>query len=205
MQESIKKKELFFINLLNNLAKNEWSANLIKETEKLSNFPENYHRLLFPNDLAQLALEFEEWLDAKLLVELTKITRPEKIREQIALGLTTRIIDLVPKNVILQLNSFFLLPNNIPAGSKAAFASCNSIWRYAGDQATDFNFYSKRGLLLSVYLSARTYYLADNSENHQQTRIFIKKSLDNIISLASFKKYLRLPKAEDIPVLRLFS
>jgi ubiquinone biosynthesis protein COQ9 len=199
------KKNALFKSISKLLDSMHWSITLIKEAEKQNKLDTNYHKLLFPGGLAQLVQEFENWLDTEMLDALNKLEKPKKIRGQIAITLETRIINLVPKNVILKNSSFFLIPSNILAGSESACQTCDLIWKYAGDKSTDFNYYTKRGLLLPVYLSAKAFYVADNSKNHEKTKEFIKNALDNIINIASFKNRVNLPKMEDIPILRLFS
>ena len=97
------------------------------------------------------------------------------------------------------------MPTNIISGTEVACRSCDIIWKYAGDKSSDFNYYTKRGLLLSVYAAAQVFYFGDNSENHKDTKDFIKNALDNIINIASFKNNIKMPKIEDIPIARLFS
>lgn len=199
------KKNALFKSISKLLDSMHWSITLINEAEKQNKLDTNYHKLLFPGGLEQLVPKFENWLDTEMLDALNKLEKPKKIREQIALALETRIINLVPKNVILKNSSFFLIPSNILAGSESACQTCDLIWKYAGDKSTDFNYYTKRGLLLPVYLSAKAFYVADNSKDHEKTKEFIKNALDNIINIASFKNRVNLPKMEDIPILRLFS
>jgi ubiquinone biosynthesis protein COQ9 len=57
---------------------------------------------------------------------------------------------------------------------------------------------------MPVYLSAKTFYVADNSKDHEKTKKFIKNALDNIINIASFKNHVNSLKMDDIPILRLF-
>lgn len=199
------KKNALFNSISKLLNSMHWSITLINEAEKQNKLDTNYHKLLFPGGIVQVVQEFENWLDTEMLGTLNKLEKPKKIREQIALALETRIINLVPKNVILKNSSFFLVPSNILAGNESACQTCDLIWKYAGDKSTDFNYYTKRGLLLPVYLSAKAFYVADNSKDHEKTKEFIKNALDNIINIASFKNRVNLPKMEDIPILRLFS
>ena len=205
MNNQYAKKNLMFKEITKLLDSMNWSDELIKVAEANCNFAINYHKLLFPNGVTNIVQEFENWLDTEMLTMLDKLAKPKKIREQIALALETRIINQVPKNVILKNNSFFLIPTNLLAGNKSAYQTCDLIWKYAGDKSTDYNYYTKRGLLLPVYLSAKMFYIADNSKNHEKTKEFIKNALDNIINIASFKNRIKLPKLEDIPILRLFS
>ena len=103
------KKIALFKKLCNLLDSMQWSIEMINEAEKQSKLDANYHKLLFPNGQTQLVQEFENWLDTEMLNALEKIEKPKKIREQIALALETRIINLVSKNVILKNSSFLLL------------------------------------------------------------------------------------------------
>ena len=199
-----RKEKLFrrFVKLLEDYM---WSPELIQKAEQLCGFSVGYHCILFTNGHAGMLKEFENWQDDQMLSILSKKAKPAKIRAQIALALEVRIMQTVPKHVAMNNSAFFLIPTNILAGNEAACHTCDLIWKYAGDKSTDFNYYTKRGLLLPVYLSARAFYFADNSENHVETTEFIKNALDNIINIASFKHRLNLPKLEDIPILRLFS
>jgi ubiquinone biosynthesis protein COQ9 len=198
------RKIFLFAEICKLLDQENWSTEIALQAEKKCNLDRNYHKLLFPGGLSQMVQEFENWLDTKMLDSLSKIDRPKKIREQIALAIETRIINIVPKNIVLHNSSFFLIPTNILAGSESSCQTCDLIWKYAGDKSTDYNYYTKRGLLLPVYISAKAFYIADNSKDHEKTKEFIKNALDNIINIASFKNRVKMPKMEDIPIVRLF-
>ena len=194
-----------FKELARLLETDSWSDELIYKAETNCNFITGYHHIIFTDGKTQMLQEFESWQDEIMIDMLKKIEKPKKIREQIALALEIRIMQVVSKNVALNNSAFFMIPTNILAGNESACHTCDLIWKYAGDKSTDFNYYTKRGLLLPVYLSTRTFYFADDSKNHQATREFIKNALDNIINIASFKNRINLPRMEDIPILRLFS
>lgn len=195
----------FFKALAIALENTEWSNELVSSIETNCGFNIGHHHILFPGGQTEILLMFEQWQDELMINQLKKVKKPQKIREQIALALEIRLMNVTSKNVALNNSAFFIIPTNILAGNEAACHTCDLIWKYAGDKSTDFNYYTKRGLLLPVYLSARTFYFADNSENHRDTKQFIKNALDNIIKIASFKSKINLPKIEDIPILRLFS
>ena len=144
--------------MLNN---NAWSKDLINNAENNCKFSHEYHYILFPDGDLQILQEFESWLDDHMLSALNKIERPKKIRDQIALALETRIIDLITKDAAISISAYHILPQNICAANESAFKTCDVIWKYAGDKSTDFNYYSKRGLLFPVYLSAKAFYFAD--------------------------------------------
>ena len=128
-----------------------------------------------------------------------------KTREKIAKALEIRIMGIVPKAAILEQNALFLIPSNILSGAKCYSKTCDLIWRYAGDKSEDFNYYTKRGLLLCVYTSSRLFYLSDNSKDFIKTKEFIATSLERIINIAKIKDKVKLPSIEDVPILRLMS
>ena len=195
----------FFKALAIALESNSWSNKLISLVEINCGFSINYHHILFSGGKTEILLMFEQWQDELMVEQLKKVKRPQKIRDQIALALEIRLMHITSKNIALNNSAFFIIPTNMFIGSKAAYDTCHLIWKYAGDKSTDFNYYTKRGLMLYVYLSTRTFYFADNSVNYQDTKEFIKNVLNNIIKITTLKNKINLPQIKDIPILRFFS
>ncbi len=195
----------FFNQLSFLISTAQWNKNLYKEIETKCNFPQNYHYILFPGGGSQIIEEFESWQDQKMLELLLTEDQNLKIREKIAKALEIRIMGIVPKAAILEQNALFLIPGNILSGAKCYSKTCDLIWRYAGDKSEDFNYYSKRGLLLCVYTSSRLFYLSDNSKDFIKTKKFIATSIEKIINIAKIKDKIKLPSVEDVPILRLMS
>ncbi|OZG31756.1 ubiquinone biosynthesis protein [Rickettsia endosymbiont of Culicoides newsteadi] len=114
-------------------------------------------------------------------------------------------VSYIAKLVHLRNRSYFAVPSNSIFATKTAFRTCDLIWRYAGDKSIDYNYYTKRGLLLSVYITSILYYIQDESEDNIDTDKYITKSLSNIITISSkCKNMLKLPNPVDIPIIRLF-
>ena len=195
----------FFKELRKLLETLSWSEDLISIAESNIGLDTVYIYIIFPSGLQQIVAAFEKWLDKQMLEQLSVLDKPKKIRDQIALALEIRILGVMSKKVGLRCCGYYLIPTNIVAGTEAACHSCDIIWKYAGDKSSDYNYYTKRGLLLGVYGAARAFYLGDNSADHKDTKAFIKNALDNIINIASFKNNIKMPKMEDIPIFRLFS
>lgn len=187
------------------LQNNSWSNETIITAFKNINIDLGYQFILFPNGLSEVVISFENYLDNKMNEQLKLLPQTLKIREKIARALELRIIDLSHQNIVKNTAAFFLLPLNIPNGLKSAWNTSDLIWKFAGDNSVDYNYYSKRVLLCGAYAASSTFYLSDNSDNYINTREFIKNALDNIINIASLKNKITLPKKEDIPILRLFS
>jgi ubiquinone biosynthesis protein COQ9 len=63
------------------------------------------------------------------------------------------------------------------------YRTVDAIWRVAGDQATDFNFYTKRGLLAAVLASTTLFWLDDASEGHAETWGFLDRRIAGIMKI----------------------
>lgn len=201
-------RQQFIEEMLRRLETTNYSIELLSSVNEACGFEKNYYHLLFDGKELEVANFIEQHHDEMMLERLGKGVKINKIREKIATALILRIIDIVKKPVALRQSAFFLMPQNTLAGMENACRTCDVIWRYAGDQSTDFNYYTKRGLLLPVYLSAKTFYFADKSADHEDTKQFIRNALDNIVNIASLKSRINpkaaIPKPEDIPILRMF-
>ena len=118
-------------------------------------------------------------------------TTPLSTTKKISLATSTRL-RVLDKNLLAKILQYYLYPSKHFNGVKLAFKTCDCIWGYAGDKSTNYNFYTKRILLLSVLLPSLLYYLGDNSIDHTDTDYFIDSSLEKIVKIASIKKQIKI-------------
>ncbi|MFK7866791.1 MAG: COQ9 family protein [Alphaproteobacteria bacterium] len=71
------------------------------------------------------------------------------------------------------------------------FEQADHIWREFGDKSLDFNYYSKRGLLSLVLSSSLLVYLYDESDDLSDTRAFLARRIDNVLSIPKIKQAAR--------------
>jgi ubiquinone biosynthesis protein COQ9 len=67
------------------------------------------------------------------------------------------------------------------------YRTVDAIWRAAGDTSTDFNFYTKRGLLAAVYGATVLYWLDDRSENCSATWAFLDRRIADVMQVPQLK------------------
>ncbi len=75
------------------------------------------------------------------------------------------------------------LPQHAPAAMGALYRSVDAMWRAAGDTATDYNFYTKRGLLAGVYASTLLYWLDDASDDGAATWAFLDRRIADVMKV----------------------
>jgi len=79
------------------------------------------------------------------------------------------------------------LPQNLARAARLGWRTVDTIWRAAGDVATDYNHYTKRTILLGVYGATMTVLLDDDSEGQADTRAFLARRIDGIMAFEKAK------------------
>ena len=94
-------------------------------------------------------------------------------------------------------------PWNIPASTRLAWRSADVMWRLAGDTATDYNHYTKRAILGSIYAATLAVLADDKSEDRAETRAFLARRIDGIMRFEKAKAKFIKPSVESFSVTRL--
>jgi ubiquinone biosynthesis protein COQ9 len=144
---------------------------------------------LFPGGVADLVACFSADTDAKMRARLAQVDMAAlKIRMRIALAVKTRIAILRPhKEAARRAAAYLSLPPHAPLAAKLLYHTVDAIWRAAGDTATDFNFYTKRGILAGVYSSTLLRWFNDNSEDEGPTDAFLAARIENVMQFERLK------------------
>ncbi len=126
-----------------------------------------------PRDLAALLAARHDRRALETLADIDPATL--KVRERIRRGVLARCDGaLEDEAAVRRWAGFLSLPANVPLGLRLAWASADSLWRWAGDTATDENHYSKRALLAEILISTLAIRLASGANaaaDHLASRI----------------------------------
>ncbi len=79
------------------------------------------------------------------------------------------------------------LPQHLAKATRLGWRTVDTIWRAAGDVATDYNHYTKRTILLGVYAATITVFLDDESDRLTETRAFLARRIDGIMRFEKAK------------------
>jgi ubiquinone biosynthesis protein COQ9 len=159
-----------------------------------------YWGILFP-DISSVVEFFARSEDRRMLVEIQKLGEIDGVRNKISKALFARIVNISGGTKMLKRLEEFYFGIHAPLAAQNIWQTADIIWLFAGDKSTDFNYYTKRTLLLGVYIAVVRKYMVDAEDIEQ----YISDSLDIVVQFGNFKKHLQLPKIEDIPILRMFS
>jgi len=166
-----------------------WSEAAIGNAAAELGVPAERARLAFPGGKAAM---IDAWFDS-VDVAMLEAFPPEriaamKIRERIGALVMFRLERLLPEREALRRALAILAaPVNAPAAARLAWRSADRIWRLAGDNATDFNHYSKRAILIGVYGATSLIFLDDESEDLADTRAFLDRRIGNVMEFEKVK------------------
>jgi ubiquinone biosynthesis protein COQ9 len=139
-----------------------WTSRLVAAAAREAGLSAEEGQILLPEGPRDLAALLSRRHDRAALAALAKLD-PEslKIRQRIRQGVLARCdAAMVDEPALRSWTGFLSLPPNIPLALRLVWASADTIWRWAGDTATDENHYSKRALLAEVLTSTLAVRLA---------------------------------------------
>jgi ubiquinone biosynthesis protein COQ9 len=111
-----------------------------------------------------------------------------KIRDRIRLALRSRFEAAGPdREAVRRALAVLAQPQHAGSAARSLWRTADTMWRAAGDTATDFNHYSKRAILGAVYSASLLYWLDDDSEDHEATWAFIDRRIDGIMAFEKTK------------------
>lgn len=87
------------------------------------------------------------------------------------------------------------MPHNAPRALRLGWASADKMWRLAGDTASDYNHYTKRAILGSIYAATLAVFAHDESEGQAETQAFLDRRIEGVMKFEKAKA--RLLKGDD--------
>lgn len=125
-----------------------------------------------------------------------KVT-PLKIRERIRTLVQFRLDAIAgQKEALRRALTIMAMPQNAARALKLGWNSADAMWRLAGDTATDYNHYTKRLTLGSIYAATLAVYVNDKSDDHAETRAFLVRRIEGIMKFEKAKAGLLRPREE---------
>ena len=144
---------------------------------------------LFPEGPLSLIEYFSSSIDQAMEEKLAALDLPKlKVRNRIKAAVLTRLALLAPhKEAARRAAALMTLPMHAGLAARMMYRTVDAMWRAAGDTSTDFNFYSKRGILAGVYGSTLVRWFNDTGEDEKATQAFLDARIENVMQFEKFK------------------
>ena len=138
---------------------------------------------LFPGGSGEMVEVFNQIADRRMLEALeARDLAGMKVRERIATAIRLRLEQNVAHREAIRLGlSVLAMPQNAALAARCLYRTVNAIWYAAGDRSTDYNFYTKRGLLAGVYGSTVLYWLNDRSDGFADSWDFLDRRIADVM------------------------
>ena len=174
------------------LAITGWQESVLVAACLEAGLDDDMRSLVFPEGVKSLLLVFFAAQDTAMLAALAG-RNPDamKIRERIYEGVAARVgVDNGERAVVRAAMAWLALADKGVA-AQLLFQTAHVLWRWAGDSATDYNYYSKRLILSGVIASTMTFWLNDESPDSADSLSFLRRRIDNVMQFEKRKAQAR--------------
>jgi len=166
-----------------------WSDKALATAAAELGVPSERARLAYKEGAVQM---IDAWFDAidKATLDAFPPERIEgmKVRERIRALILFRFEAARPhREALRRAIAALAMPQNAASAASLAWRAADRIWRIAGDEATDFNHYSKRAMLIGVYASTTLVFLDDEAEDLADTQAFLDRRIDDVMRIEKAK------------------
>jgi len=178
-------RDKIILTALPQVAFDGWVWETIEQAAQESGYERSMAKAVFPDRIKDVLDGFADLADREMMAALAD-TKVEdlRIRDRIREALLARYAWLGPhKEALRQSVQFWMVPTRKPRAVKIVWRSADCIWSWAGDTATDYNRYTKRGLLSGILVSTTLVWLNDDSEHMDNTKAFLDRRIENVMQL----------------------
>ncbi len=188
-----------------NAAFDGWSPRALETAASQAGVDADIARIAFPGGAVEMIDAWFAHVDALMADALPpEVLATMKVREKITALVEARLAAVADQRESLRRALAILaMPQNIAHAAKLGWRSVDLIWRAAGDTATDYNHYTKRGILMAVYTATITVFLDDESEGWADTKAFLARRIGGIMRFEKAKAGFA-QRTENLPSLSRF-
>ena len=146
-------------------------------------------RLAYPGGAMDMIAGWIAWVDARMAEEFdAEVLAQMPIRERIRALVWFRLETVSGlEEALRRALAIEAMPQNLARTAKLGWSSADAMWRLAGDTATDYNHYTKRAILASIYAATLAVFVGDESEGKADTRAFLDRRIEGVMKFEKAK------------------
>ncbi len=160
-----------------------WRWDMIERVSADCGYSGAMGRCVFPSGIRDVLDGFADLVDREMLRALAGVNPKDlRIRDRIHACIMARYEWLNPhKEAVRQSIQYWMFPTRKLQAGKIVWRTADVMWRWAGDQSSDYNHYSKRALLSGVLVSTTLAWFNDVDEDLSNTRAFLDRRIENVM------------------------
>jgi len=181
-EETIALRDALIDAALAHVAFDGWSNATLRHAAADAGLDTGTAMRAFPGGSRDMVSHFSALSDRRMLGTLQSMDLPSMgVTDRVRAAVRVRLEQAEPhREAVGRTLAFLALPQNALLGTKLLHRTVDAIWHAAGDTATDWNWYSKRGLLAGVLSATVLYWLNDRSEERADTWAFLDRRLADV-------------------------
>ncbi len=190
--QDIKVKDEILLATLPNVIFDGWTDGAVESGAIDAGYDAAMAVRAFPYGIGDVLAHFADYINR----EMSKRLEEEDL-ENVSVGLrlekAMRIrleIEGPYQEAVRKAMSYYALPSNAPQGVQTVWKAVDEMWWACGDESVDFNYYTKRASLAAVYSATMVYWLSDESEGFEETILFYRRRLIDVINAVKTRKKL---------------
>jgi len=178
-------KDRILLNALENVPFDGWAWPVIEQAAVEEGFEMSMAIAVFPERMEDVMLHFSRWADDQMLNVLNERDfSGARVRDKIEQAVICRLEILNPhKESVRKAAAFWVGPSKSIQAGKSIWKTADTIWQWAGDKSKDYNYYTKRSLLMGVLSTTMLRWLNDNDENFVATKEFLNRRINNVLTV----------------------
>jgi ubiquinone biosynthesis protein COQ9 len=186
-------RDKILLATLAHVAFDGWTETALKAGVKDAGFKPDMTGRAFPGGVRELVEHFADWTDRRMAAALAKKDLAAmKVRERVAAAVRARLQTLAPhREAVRRLLAYLALPGRGALASRLAWRAADAVWDAVGDRSADFNYYTKRALLVPVYMTTLLYWLGDESDDFAATWGYLDRRIADVMKIPALAKPVR--------------
>ena len=167
--------------LLPNVPFDGWTYRALRRGLASIGVPEEEAELLFPGGAADMIEAFCDWADRRMEGAAREKLGETRLSQRVRALVVLRLAQNRPyKEAVRRAVAMLALPRHLRLGALCTARTIDAIWYAAGDQATDFSWYTKRAILTGAYSTTLLFWLRDGTEDDAATLGFLDRRMAEI-------------------------
>ena len=178
-------RDRILVAALAHVAFDGWTQRTLKAGVKDAGMSPDMALRAFAGGIPDLVDHWADWADRRMLDDLAaQDLAAMRIRDRITAAVKARLQGMDPHpEAARRLFAYLALPPNAPLAARLTWRTVDVMWYAAGDDSSDFNYYTKRGLLAPVYTITALCWRADTSDGHADTWAYLDRRIADVMKV----------------------
>ncbi len=166
-----------------------WTGEAVRNAADMRGADPDVAALAFKGGAMEMIAAWIETVDLAMAAALPPETLAAmKIRERVRSLVQFRLDAMAGlEESLRRALAIMAMPQNAARALKLGWSSADTMWRLAGDTATDYNHYTKRAILASLYAATLAVFVEDDSEDKAETRAFLDRRIEGVMKFEKAK------------------